>query len=67
MDHRVDRVIIVLLVMMFAALIILGAFLPAQHILGFTGDYWAGILCVGGALLVTGWGLIMWLRSTRGH
>ena len=66
MDHRVDRVFIVLLVITFAALIILGAFLPSHQILGFTGDYWAGILCVGGVLLVTGWGLIMWLRGTRG-
>lgn len=66
MDHRVDLVFIVLLVIMFIALIILGAFLPSQPILGFAGDYWAGILCVGGALLITGWGLIMWLRG-RGN
>ena len=66
MERRVDRVFIVLLVIFSVAFVILSAFLRSNKILGFSGDYWAGILCVGITLIIMGWGLIMWLRRTRG-
>ena len=63
MDHRVQRVFIVLIVIFSIAFGILSVFFRSTNILGFSGDYWAGNLCLSVVFLILGLG---WLLNFRG-
>ena len=59
MDQRVQRVFIVSIVLFSIAFGILSIYFRSSSILGFSGDYWAGIFCVGIALLITGFVVLL--------
>lgn len=65
MDLRVQRVFIILIVIFSIAFGILSVFFRSTNILGFSGDYFAGIFCVGIMLLILGLGAILSIRGTR--
>jgi hypothetical protein len=65
MEHRVDRVFTVLLVMFSVVFGIFSVFYRSDEILGFSGDYWAGISCISIILLILGWAVVIGLRGTR--
>ena len=64
MDHRVERVFIFLIVIFSITFGILSIFFRSANILGFSGDYWAGIFCLGVVFLILGLGYILSLRGT---
>ena len=66
MENRVDRVFLYLLVTGSIAFGILSVFFRSDEILGFSGDYWAGISCLSIILVIIGWAVVVWIRGTRG-
>lgn len=58
MDLTVQRVFVFLIVIFSFVFGILSVFFRSTIILGFPGDYWAGILFVGIAFLIMGWAIV---------
>jgi len=64
MDLTVQRVFIILIIFFSIIFGILSVFFRATNILGFPGEYWAGILFVGIILLIMGWVIVSSTRKT---